>query len=72
MAQFTDTELKFIYNNSYEDDIFNEKLMGNAIWDDLRFVEDGSMYQLPVGAWTFGGPRSSELFLDFYAEVYAS
>jgi len=72
MAQFTDTELKFLYNNSFEDDIFNEKLMGNAIWDDLRFVEEGSMYQLPVGAWTFGGPRSSELFLDFYAEVYAS
>ncbi len=72
MAQYTETELKFIYNNSFEDDIFNEKLMGNAIWDDLRFVEDGEMYQLPVGAWTFGGPRSCELLLDFYAEVYAS
>ncbi|WP_035735548.1 ABC transporter substrate-binding protein [Glycomyces arizonensis] len=72
MAQFTDTELKFVYNNSFDDDIFNEKLMGNAIWDDLKFVEDGEMYELPHGAWTFGGPRSCELFLDFYAEVYAS
>lgn len=72
MAQYTDTELRFIYNNSLGDDIFNEKLVGNAIWDDLKFVENGTMYQLPEGAWTFGGPASSEVLLDFIAEVYTS
>ena len=72
LAQYTDTELKFIYNNSFGDDIFNEKLNGNAIWDGLEFVQDGELHQLPEGAWTFGGPRSSELLLDFFAEVYAS
>lgn len=72
MAQYTDTELKFIYGDSDGSGIFNENLAGNAIWDGLRFVQDGSMYQLPEGAWMFGGPRSCEVLLDFYAEVYAS
>lgn len=72
MAQYTDTELKFIYNNSYNDNIFNEKLVGNPIWDGLKFVKDGSMYELPHSIWTFGGPRSSGAILDYFAEVYAS
>ncbi|HEY1093836.1 MAG TPA: iron-siderophore ABC transporter substrate-binding protein [Glycomyces sp.] len=72
LAQYTDTELNLVYNNSFNDDIFNEELVGNPIYDDLRFVEDGTMYELPKGAWTFGGPRSSEILLDFLAEVYAS
>jgi ferric hydroxamate transport system substrate-binding protein len=72
MAQYTDTDLKFIYNNSYNDNIFNEKLVGNPIWDGLKFVKDGSMYELPHSVWTFGGPRSSGAVLDYFAEVYAS
>jgi len=72
MAQYTDTELKFIYNNSFDDDIFNEALVGNPIWDDLKFVEDGTMYEQPKSAWAFGGPRSCELLLDYLAEVYTS
>ncbi|HEX2144804.1 MAG TPA: iron-siderophore ABC transporter substrate-binding protein [Glycomyces sp.] len=72
MAQYTDTELKFIYNNSYNDNIFNEKLLGNPIWDDLKFVKDGELYELPHSIWTFGGPKSSEAILDYFAEVYAS
>jgi ferric hydroxamate transport system substrate-binding protein len=72
MAQYTDTELKFIYNNSYNDNIFNEKLIGNPIWDGLKFVQDGTMYELPHSIWTFGGPRSSGAILDYFAEVYAS
>ncbi len=72
MAQFTETELKFIYNDSAGDGIFTETLAGNAIWDGLSFVEEGELYKVPDGAWMFGGPRSCELFLDFYAEVYAS
>ncbi|WP_205327979.1 iron-siderophore ABC transporter substrate-binding protein [Glycomyces sp. YM15] len=70
LAAYTDTELNLVYNNSFDDNIFNEELVGNPIYDDLRFVKDGALYELPKGAWTFGGPRSSELLLDFLAEVY--
>lgn len=72
LAAYTDTELNLVYNNSFNDNIFNEELVGNPIYDDLKFVKDGTMYELPKGAWTFGGPRSSELLLDFLAEVYGS
>ena len=72
MAQYTDTELNLIYNNSFDDNIFNEELVGNPIYDELQFVKDGTLYELPKGAWTFGGPRSSELLLDYLAEVYGS
>lgn len=72
LAVYTDTELNLVYNNSFNDNIFNEELVGNPIYDNLKFVKDGTMYELPKGAWTFGGPRSSELLLDFLAEVYGS
>jgi iron complex transport system substrate-binding protein len=72
LSQYTDTELNLIYNNSFDDNIFNEELVGNPFYDNLKFVKDGTMYELPKSAWTFGGPRSSEILLDFLAEVYAS
>ncbi|MEU5873929.1 iron-siderophore ABC transporter substrate-binding protein [Glycomyces sp. NPDC047369] len=72
MAQYTDTELKFIWNNADGGNIFTDGVAGNAIWENLAFVENGTMYELPHGVWTFGGPKSSEAILDYFAEVYAS
>ncbi|WP_335991858.1 iron-siderophore ABC transporter substrate-binding protein [Glycomyces sp. MUSA5-2] len=72
MAQYTDTELKFIWNNADGGNIFTDGVAGNAIWENLAFVKNGTMYELPHGVWTFGGPKSSEAFLDYFAEVYAS
>ncbi|GAA2302392.1 siderophore ABC transporter substrate-binding protein CdtB [Glycomyces scopariae] len=72
MAQFTDTELKFIWNNADGTNIFSDGVAGNAIWENLAFVKNGTTYELPAGTWTFGGPKSSEALLDYFAEVYAS
>ncbi|MCD0446637.1 iron-siderophore ABC transporter substrate-binding protein [Glycomyces sp. A-F 0318] len=72
MAQYTDTEMKFIHNNADGSNIFTEGVAGNAIWENLAFVENGAVYELPAGTWTFGGPKSSEAILDHFAEVYAS
>lgn len=72
LAAYSDVPLNLVYNNSFNDDIFTEALVGNAIYDNLQFVQDGTLYELPKGAWTFGGPRSSELLLDYLAEVYGS
>ncbi|THV24315.1 iron-siderophore ABC transporter substrate-binding protein [Glycomyces paridis] len=72
MAQYTDTELKFIWNNADGTNLFTDGVAGNAIWENLKFVKDGSLYELPLGVWTFGGPKSSEAILDYFAEVYAS
>ena len=72
MTQYADTELKFIHNNADDSNIFTAELAGNAIWDDLQFVKNGEVHELPKGVWTFGGPKSSEAILDYFAEVYAS
>ncbi|WP_112139939.1 ABC transporter substrate-binding protein [Glycomyces dulcitolivorans] len=72
MAQYTDTELKFINNNADGSNIFTDGVAGNAIWENLTFVKNGEVYELPAGTWTFGGPKSSEAILDYFAEVYAS
>lgn len=72
LAQYTDTDMKFIHNNADGSDIFTEGVAGNAIWENLQFVKNGETHELPHGVWTFGGPKSSEALLDHFAEVYAS
>jgi ABC-type Fe3+-hydroxamate transport system substrate-binding protein len=72
MAQYTDADMKFIHNNADGSNIFTDGVAGNAIWENLAFVENGDVYELPAGIWTFGGPESSGALLDYFAEVYAS
>ncbi|SDE52285.1 iron-siderophore ABC transporter substrate-binding protein [Glycomyces harbinensis] len=72
MAQYTDTEMKFIHNNADGSNIFTDGVAGNAIWENLAFVKNGEVHEMPHGVWTFGGPKSSEAILDAFAEVYAS
>ncbi|MCC3765783.1 iron-siderophore ABC transporter substrate-binding protein [Glycomyces sp. TRM65418] len=72
LAQYTDADMKFIHNNADGGDIFTEGVAGNAIWENLQFVKNGEVHELPHGVWTFGGPKSSEALLDYFAEVYAS
>ena len=72
MAQYTETDLKFIYNDAADEGLFTEQLSGNAIWEGLSFVQDDQLYKMPGSTWMFGGPRSSELILDAFAEVYTS
>ncbi|WP_100444778.1 ABC transporter substrate-binding protein [Glycomyces xiaoerkulensis] len=72
MSEYADTDLRLIYNESDNSGLFAETLPGNDLWAGLGFVEDGHTYQLTEGAWTFGGPESSKVLLDFFAEVYTS
>ena len=51
------------YTNDVEQNPFAE-LEGNAIWEDLEFVQDDDVHQLPDGIWMFGGPRSVEQYID--------
>ncbi|GAB3999051.1 siderophore ABC transporter substrate-binding protein CdtB [Glycomyces albus] len=72
MSEYAETDLRLIYNDADGTGPFAETLPANDIWANLQFVEDGHTYKLTEGAWTFGGPASSEVLLDFFAEVYAS
>jgi ABC-type Fe3+-hydroxamate transport system substrate-binding protein len=57
-------DVEFVYyTNDAEENPF-AALDGNAIWEDLAFVEAGNVHRLPDGIWMFGGPRSVEQFID--------
>lgn len=63
------TDLKnvqFIYytNDAAEENPFVKGLADNAIWKSLPFVEKGDVHRLPDGIWMFGGPLSTEQFID--------
>ncbi|SFJ87725.1 iron complex transport system substrate-binding protein [Halobacillus dabanensis] len=54
----------FFYIVQEEDNIFEEQLAGNPVWEDLGFVQEGRTYQMPGDAWTFGGPLSAEVLAE--------
>lgn len=57
-------DVHFLYAaNDAEADPFAEGLAGNAIWEQLPFVEAGQVHRLPDGIWMFGGPASGEAFI---------
>jgi len=64
-------DVQFFYSAS-EDDVFAEGLADNEIWRSQPFVRQGQVHKLDPGTWTFGGPASSELFIDQVVEALAS
>ena len=44
--------------------MFGGDLAGNAIWKTLPFVKSGNVHRLPDGIWMFGGPKSTEQYID--------
>ncbi|WP_202412406.1 ABC transporter substrate-binding protein [Halobacillus litoralis] len=54
----------FFYIVQEEDNIFEEQLSGNPVWENLAFVKEDRTYQMPGDAWTFGGPLSAEVLAE--------
>ena len=44
-------------------DPFADAFPGNPAWDGLPMVQEGNVYPLGGDTWTFGGPRSAEVFV---------
>lgn len=58
-------DVKFLYvANASEADPFADGLAGNAVWEQLPFVQAGDTYRLPDGIWMFGGPLSAGEYID--------
>jgi ferric hydroxamate transport system substrate-binding protein len=53
-------------------DVFGGDLAGTAIWKNLPFVKSGSVHRLPDGIWIFGGPKSTEQFIDAAVQAVTS
>jgi iron complex transport system substrate-binding protein len=67
-------EGSFLYIASTSDggDVFGGDLAKNAIWKNLPFVKSGSVHRLPDGIWMFGGPKSTEQFIDATVQAVTS
>ncbi|MQA62776.1 MAG: ABC transporter substrate-binding protein [Actinophytocola sp.] len=72
LTTIKDKNVRFLYNASDGNDVFADGLNDNAIWKSLPFVKAGRAHKLTDGIWTFGGPKSSEQFLDELVKVYTS
>ncbi|WP_328991163.1 iron-siderophore ABC transporter substrate-binding protein [Kribbella sp. NBC_01245] len=62
----------YIANKNDGGDVFGEDLSKNAIWKNLPFVKSNDVHRLPDGIWMFGGPKSTEQFIDAAVEAVTS
>ncbi|WP_018924579.1 ABC transporter substrate-binding protein [Salsuginibacillus kocurii] len=62
-------DARFVYIVQEEDDVFNDQLDGNAVWEQLDFVENERIHGLPGDTWTFGGPLSAQVFAEQLTET---
>ncbi|MDP4095884.1 iron-siderophore ABC transporter substrate-binding protein [Paenibacillus sp. P96] len=46
------------------DDVFNQQLTTNSVWNDLAFVKENRHYALDGSTWLFGGPISAKVLVD--------
>lgn len=65
-------DVEFVYYTNDAEDNALDELDGNAIWQDLAFVQAGNVHRLPDGIWMFGGPRSVEQFIDAMVDTLTS
>lgn len=64
-------DVQFFYHAAGED-TWPDALAQNPIWTALPFVQSGQLHPLAPGTWTFGGPASSEQFVEQLATALAS
>ncbi|WP_059103904.1 ABC transporter substrate-binding protein [Shouchella shacheensis] len=62
-------EAEFMYIVQEEDNVFENQLSGNPVWENLNFVEEERMHALPGDTWTFGGPLAAEVFAEQAADA---
>jgi ferric hydroxamate transport system substrate-binding protein len=72
LTKLKDGHFLYIANKNDGGDVFDGDLAGNAIWKNLPFVKSGSVHRLPDGIWMFGGPKSTEQFIDAAVQAVTS
>ncbi|MFB5663367.1 ABC transporter substrate-binding protein [Alteribacillus sp. HJP-4] len=55
-------DAEFMYIVQENDNVFENQLADNSVWNGLNFVEEERTHALPGDTWTFGGPLAAEVF----------
>ncbi len=64
-------DANFIYIVQDEDNVFENQLAGNSVWEGLSFVEEERTYALPGDTWVFGGPLAAEVFAEEILQLFS-
>ena len=72
LTKLPDGNFLYIANNADGGDVFGGDLAKNAIWKNLPFVKSNDVHRLPDGIWMFGGPKSTEQFIDAAVQAVTS
>ncbi len=67
LVQYEDAN--YLYTVPDEDNIYENQLAGNAVWENLNFVEEGRTYDLGADTWLYGGPLSAETLMNQITDV---
>ena len=55
-----------------EDNIYENQLKGNAVWENLAFVKEDRTYDLGAATWLYGGPLSAKTLVNQITDVLVS
>lgn len=62
-------DANYLYTVPDEDNIYENQLSGNAVWENLTFVEEGRTFDLGPDTWLYGGPLSAETLMNQITDV---
>ena len=62
-------EANFFYVVQENDNVFEEQLADNPVWQNLDFVKNDRTHALGGNTWLFGGPLSNELVAEKIVEL---
>ncbi len=72
LTKLGDVQFLYIASDADGGDVFGDGLAKNAIWKSLPFVKGGKVDRLADGIWMFGGPLSTQQFIDATVKALAS
>ena len=67
LAKYEDAN--YLYTVPDEDNIYENQLAGNAVWENLNFVKEGRTFDLGPDTWLYGGPLSAETLMNQITDV---
>lgn len=67
LVQYEDAN--YLYTVPDEDNIYENQLAGNAVWENLNFVKEGRTFDLGPDTWLYGGPLSAETLMNQITDV---
>lgn len=57
-------DANYLYTVPDDDNIYENQLQGNSVWENLTFVQENRLYDLGADTWLYGGPLSAGTLVE--------